>query len=106
MSSNPYPQAEAQPKTLHLFFMAKPPPAADIHGMNKLKAPSECFELERNILYLYTPKGFGTSKLAARVDRLLGVETTARNWRTCTKVLAMAEGAEDGRVQKRLSVDH
>lgn len=95
MAASPYPKAAGEPKTLHLFFMAKAPPAPDIEGMTKLKAPSESFELKGNIFYLYTPKGFGISKLAGRVDRLLGVDTTARNWRTCTKVLAMAEGAEE-----------
>ena len=92
MAANPYPKADAEPKTLHLFFMAKPPPSPDIAGMNKLKSPSESFALKDNVLYFHSPKGFGISKLAARIDRLLGVETTARNWRTCTKVLAMAEG--------------
>jgi len=92
MAANPYPKADAEPKTLHLFFMAKPPPSPDIAGMNKLKSPSESFVLKENVLYFHSPKGFGISKLAARIDRLLGVETTARNWRTCTKVLAMAEG--------------
>ena len=92
MAENPYPKAEAEPKTLHLFFMAKAPPSPDIAGMNKLKSASESFTLSNNIYYFHTPKGFGISKLAARVDRLLGVQTTARNWRTCTKVLALAEG--------------
>jgi uncharacterized protein (DUF1697 family) len=96
MAANPYPKADAEPQTLHLFFMAKAPPSPDIAGMNKLKAPSESFTLKDNVLYFYAPKGFGISKLAARIDRLLGIETTARNWRTCTKVLAIAEGKTSG----------
>jgi uncharacterized protein (DUF1697 family) len=93
MADNPYRKAEAEPPTLHLFFMAKPPPAPDVAAMMALKAPSESLTIKGNVLYLHTPKGFGVSKLAGRVDRLLGVDTTARNWRTATRVLALAEGA-------------
>lgn len=92
-AGNPFPKAEAEPKTLHLFFMDKAPSAADTSGMNKLKAASEAFTLKGNVLYLYTPKGFGISKLAERVERLLGVPATARNWRTVTTVLKMAQEA-------------
>jgi len=42
------------------------------------------------VFYLHTPDGFGTSKLAARAERLLGVATTARNWRTVTALREMA----------------
>jgi uncharacterized protein (DUF1697 family) len=43
------------------------------------------------ILYLYTPDGFGTSKLAARAGRLLVIEATARNWRTVGTLFEMAK---------------
>jgi uncharacterized protein (DUF1697 family) len=43
--------------------------------------------LKGKAFYLHTPNGFGTSKLAGRVERLLGVEATARNWRTVTTLL-------------------
>jgi len=42
------------------------------------------------VLYLHTPDGFGSSKLAARAERLLGVDATARNWRTVTTLVEMA----------------
>jgi len=45
------------------------------------------------VFYFYAPDGFGTSKLAAKVGRLLGVEIemTARNWRTVGKLLELAQ---------------
>lgn len=92
-AGNPFRKAEAEPKSLHLFFMDEAPPAADTAGMNKVKAGSEEFVLKDNVLYLHTPKGFGTSKLAERVERLLGVPATARNWRTVGAVLKMAQGS-------------
>jgi uncharacterized protein (DUF1697 family) len=41
------------------------------------------------MFYLYTPDGFGRSKLAAKVEQALGVPVTARNWNTISKLAAM-----------------
>ena len=90
-AGNPFPQADAEPKTLHLFFLAKPAKAAQLDAMNELKAKSEQFALTSKVLYFYTPVGFGISKLAAKAGRLLGVDTTARNWRTVGKLLELAK---------------
>lgn len=35
------------------------------------------------------PEGEGTPKLAAKIERCLGVGTTARNWRTVSKLLEL-----------------
>ena len=59
--------------------------------MEALKARTERFALKGKVLYLHTPDGFGISKLAARAERFLGVEATARNWRTVTTLLQMAK---------------
>jgi uncharacterized protein (DUF1697 family) len=87
---NPFPQADEKPQTLHLFFLAQPAKAAQLDAMNELKTKSEQFVLKKNVFYFYTPDGFGISKLAAKAGRLLGVETTARNWRTVGKLLELA----------------
>ena len=89
---NPFPQADEKPQTLHLFFLAKPAKAAQLDAMNELKAKSEQFVLKSKVFYFYTPDGFGSSKLAARAERLLGVDATARNWRTVGKLLDLAKG--------------
>lgn len=88
---NPFPQADAEPRTLHLFFLAQPAKAAKLDAMNELKTKSEQFVLTHKVFYFYTPEGFGVSKLAAKADRLLGVDTTARNWRTVGKLLELAK---------------
>jgi uncharacterized protein (DUF1697 family) len=44
---------------------------------------------------LHAPDGIGRSRLAARVEQLLGVEATARNWRTVSKVAALAAAVTD-----------
>ena len=59
--------------------------------MNELKTKSEQFVLKSKVFYFYAPDGFGTSKLGAKAGRLLGVDTTARNWRTVGKLLELAK---------------
>ncbi len=59
--------------------------------MRSLAVNGERFALDGKVYYLHTPGGFGPSKLAGRVERLLGVQATARNWRTTTTLLSMAK---------------
>jgi len=90
VASNPFPEADDAPKTLHLFFLASPPTAPDLEALHKVQAPSERFHLTDPVFYLYTPDGFGRSKLAERAERYLGVAATARNWRTVKQLWDMA----------------
>jgi uncharacterized protein (DUF1697 family) len=90
VAGNPFTEAVENPKSLHLFFLAEPPKHPDLKSFEAMKAPTEHFELKGSIFYLHTPDGFGTSKLAERAMKLLGVEATARNWRTVTTLLDMA----------------
>jgi len=58
--------------------------------LNALKSDSEEIALFDNVFYLHAPDGMGRSKLAARVERLLGVGETTRNWRTESNIGEMA----------------
>jgi uncharacterized protein (DUF1697 family) len=89
-AANPYPEANDTPTSLHLFFLAERPAHPDMTSLEALKANGERFTLKAKVFYLHTPNGFGRSKLAGRVERLLGVAATARNWRTVTTLLEMA----------------
>ena len=90
-SSNPYPEAEATPKLLHVGFLTGKAGNPDIDAMNAFKADSERFTLTDDALYLYAPDGIGRSRLAAKIDRHLEVSTTSRNWRTVIKLLHLAK---------------
>jgi len=92
--SNPYPEAEAEPKTLHVFFLDSRPKNPDLHRLESVRLDSEHFKLVDKVFYLHAPDGIGKCKLAARVERALGVPATARNWRTVQKVAALAKGKE------------
>lgn len=91
IARNPYPEADIDPKRVHLFFLAATPKAPDLAGLERIKIATERFHLEGQVLYLHTPDGFGTSKLATRAEHLLGVAATARNWRTVTTLRDMAK---------------
>lgn len=88
---NPFPQADEVPTSLHLFFLAKPAKAAKLDAMNELKTKSEQFVLKGKVFYFYAPEGFGISKLGAKAEKLLGVDATARNWRTVGKLLELTK---------------
>ena len=88
--SNPYPDAEAEPSKLHLFFLAAVPDNPDIESLEKMRAESERFVLKTDVAYLHAPDGIGRSRLAARLEKALGVSGTGRNWRSVCKILEMA----------------
>ncbi len=90
LAANPFPAGEAEPKTLHLYFLSAIPTNPDFDLLNRLKADSEQFRLIDAVFYLHAPAGIGRSKLAANVEQALGVPVTARNWRTVSKILATA----------------
>lgn len=91
VAGNPFPQADQHPTSLHLYFLSDVPPDPDWPKLENAKKDSEEYELVGRVFYLYAPDGIGRSKLAERVEKALGVSATARNWRTVTKVMAMAE---------------
>jgi len=90
MASNPFPDAETDPSKLHLFFLASVPENPDLDVLESLRAKSERVAVKRDVAYLHAPDGIGRSKLAAGMERTLGVAGTGRNWRSVCKILEMA----------------
>ncbi|WP_346098167.1 DUF1697 domain-containing protein [Streptomyces olivaceiscleroticus] len=95
VAANPFPQAAAEPKTLHLTFLSEPP--ADTAPLDVLDAAGyapDAFRLLGRDLYLWCPGGIGRSQLAVAVTAAsvkLGVTATARNWNTVLKILAATD---------------
>ena len=90
MKNNPFPEAEAEPHSLHIGFLAFAPKKPDLKKLESLKKDSERFYLIDDIFYLHAPEGVGRSKLAASSERLLGVPMTDRNWNTVCRLKDMA----------------
>ena len=89
ISQNPYPHATREPKSLHFYFLETTPPAPDMAKLAAARTDREQFALVDQVFYLHAPDGIGRSRLAGKVEQALGVATTARNWRTVSKLMEM-----------------
>lgn len=90
IASNPFPAGENEPKSLHLFFLKTRPAKPDMERLALLQSAKERFKLVGAVFYLHAPEGIGRSKLAANVEKALGVAVTARNWRSVSAILSLA----------------
>ena len=81
-------------KVLVTFLSAEPPREAEMNLPNLRGFPEE-LHLKGRELYIYFPNGAGNSKLPwSKVDKLLGVTGTARNWNSVQAILEIAEEME------------
>jgi len=83
------PFSEADAKTQHYFFLESAPADPDLDAIERAAKDSEHWALIENAFYLHAPDGIGRSKLAASVEKLVGISATARNGRTVDKLLDM-----------------
>ena len=88
---NPFPEAETDPKALHVGFLASAPENPDLKKLESLKRDSERFHLIKKVFYLHAPEGVGRSKLAANAEKCLEVPMTDRNWRTVCEIWNMVK---------------
>lgn len=91
--NNPFPEGEKDGKTLHAFALEKAPAPENIARLEQLAIGGERLKVIGKVLYLHLPEGFGTSKLATRADKVIGVTATARNWNTVMKLRELGEVA-------------
>jgi uncharacterized protein (DUF1697 family) len=92
IAANPFPEAQSEPASLQITFLASVPKAPDLAALDKLRSEKERFALKARVFYLHAPDGVGKSRLAARIEGALGVAGTARNWRTVLKLQELARG--------------
>lgn len=80
-------EAAADPTTVHVWYLSQPV-KADL-GPAFALAKAERLTQTDAALYLHAPDGVGRSALMAKLDRMLGPTTTARNWRTVQAIAAL-----------------
>lgn len=90
VSGNPY--SSTLGKQIHFWF-CKDTPKANIEKLDELKSDTEHYLINGKVLYLYAPDGIGRSKLAANIEKCLGVPATGRNLNTVNKLIEMLESA-------------
>ena len=90
IANNPFPDAVAIPKFLHAAVLADGPEKGKVEALRAFAKGGERIEIVGKVAYLHTPEGFGTSKLAEKFDKGIGVPNTARNWNTVIALAKMA----------------
>jgi uncharacterized protein (DUF1697 family) len=83
-----HPFAAADPKFVHVCFLRETP-APDEAALRALALPGDGWHIGPCRFTLHTPGGYGTSKLAERLPRLLPTPMTARNLRTLAALQGM-----------------
>ncbi|WP_341365654.1 DUF1697 domain-containing protein [Yoonia sp. BS5-3] len=86
LSGNPFPMDAG--KLVHAY-LCYDSPQLDMAAVAALKADGEQIAVVDRTVWLYAPGGIGRSKLAAKLERLIGVEVTARNLNTVIKMVDM-----------------
>ena len=94
IAKNPFPAAVAVPKSLHAAILEAEPEPGRVEALRAVAVAGEGIAVAGKVAYLHTPHGFGTSKLAERFDKGIGVANTARNWNTVLKLAELAAAAE------------
>lgn len=76
-------------KFVYFYFLEQTATNAKIDEIEALLRAGDAYKLTDKLFYLHCAEGVGKSKLAAKIDRLLGVKTTARNLRTVKKLIEL-----------------
>lgn len=85
----PFAAAESAPNTGHVWFLEAPPDPGKVEQLKDLAADSEDVVVTGRAVYLHAPDGIGRSRLASRIEPLLGT-ATARNLKTVEQLCQMA----------------
>ena len=78
-------------RVVHGFFSAAPV-AIDQSVVETYRAASESVVQQGHVIWLHTPDGFGTSKLAGKWTRAVKGDVTGRNLRTIKTLVEMLDG--------------
>ena len=89
---NPLGGIAEDPKRYQVSFLSAEPAADAIDAIAAVDVAPEQFAHHGREIYAWHPEGIHASALAKLIsDRRLGVTATARNWKTVTTLLAMAD---------------
>ena len=92
-SSNPYIlMPDFEPSKMAVIFLLNPATKAGIDKMKDISYPPDQYSISDREIFVYCPNGFGRTKLYTNFfESKMGVIGTARNWKTVSTLLTMAE---------------
>jgi uncharacterized protein (DUF1697 family) len=87
---NPFLDAGADPKTLHVAFLAEAPAPARVAALDPRRSPPDEFVVRGREIYLRLPNGVGRTRLTnAYFDSQLDTVSTLRNVNTVQKLVEL-----------------
>jgi uncharacterized protein (DUF1697 family) len=87
VANNPFPDAAADPATLHVTFLGAAPDPERVAALAEVDRGEDDFRVAGDVVYLFYPnKLTGATFMPTGLDAALGVVATSRNWRTVTKL--------------------
>lgn len=106
IAHDPYPK-KAEGKHVHAVLLADLPKTEAVKALLALAVKDEDIKVVKgppskrfgpyHVCFIHTPYGFGTSAMAMKFDKGIGVVSTARNWNTVLKMQELAAGMEASR---------
>ena len=91
VKANPFAKQKADPKHLHVTFLAEEPDAALVRAVKEFDAGNDEFVVRGRDVYLHCPSGYGNTKINnGFFEKRLETLATTRNWNSVTKLLELA----------------
>jgi uncharacterized protein (DUF1697 family) len=80
------------PSKMAVMFLHEIATAEQIQKVAGIDYPPDKFKIIGSEIFIYCPNGFGKTKLYTNFfEKKMGVTGTARNWKTITTILSIAE---------------
>lgn len=91
--TNPYlAEPDFDPSKMAVIFLHEAVTDAQIEKMRNVNYPPDKYQLADGEIFIYCPNGFGRTKLYTNFfEDKMKVTGTARNWKTITAILGLAE---------------
>jgi uncharacterized protein (DUF1697 family) len=85
-------EPDFNPAKMAVIFLHEEPTVSQIKKVADIDYPPDKFSIIGRDIFIYCPNGFGRTKLYTNFfENKMGVKGTARNWKTITTILALAE---------------
>jgi uncharacterized protein (DUF1697 family) len=93
LEQNPFKDKyEQEENKLYFTFLFDKVTDENLAKLNSMNFDSEYFSFKENIIYLYTPNGYGRAKLNNNfIENKLKVDATTRNLKTVSKLIELSE---------------
>jgi uncharacterized protein (DUF1697 family) len=97
IAADPFGKEADDPARYQVSFLSDEPDRKAAQELEGSAVAPERVVVRGREVYAWHPGGVGRSELAKLITaQWLGVEVTARNWRTVTKLLELADSSPDG----------